>query len=203
MSPGRKPSRSPASTAGRDRIRRSTTPCSSSETAWPTASQVLPVPAGPSANTSSCLRSAREIAVLRGVARAHDAALAGLDLAERVARRRRTRRETACPGRTFPRSRLRRRLRRPAGRAWRARRASRTRAAPARRPPRAANDDLIAVGVGADAEPALDARDILVVMAEHDRGQPVVVEGERDLVGALRLVAALAAAAAGLVNVWS
>src|ERR1700691_1010246 len=58
MSPGRKPRRSPASTAGRDSTSLSTKPCSSRDTACPTASHVLPVPAGPSANTSSNLRKA-------------------------------------------------------------------------------------------------------------------------------------------------
>ena len=162
------------------------------------------MPAGPSAKTSSCLRSAREIAVLRGVAGAHDAAPARLDLAEAVARSRRTRRETACPDRRFPRSRPRRRLRRRAGRAWRARRAV-SKHAPRlfARLARAANDDLVAVGVGGDAEPALDAGDVLVVVAEHDRGQAVVVESERDL-GRVRLArSALDGARAGLVNVWS
>ena len=46
-SPGRNPSRSPASTAGRVRMMRSTWPAWSAPTAMATASQLLPVPAGP------------------------------------------------------------------------------------------------------------------------------------------------------------
>src|SRR5215471_4125769 len=59
MSPGRNPSRSPASTAGRDRMMRSTSLRSNSATACATASQVFPVPAGPVPNTSALRRSAR------------------------------------------------------------------------------------------------------------------------------------------------
>ncbi len=47
MSPGRKPSRSPASTAGRVRMIRFTSRASSAATAIATARKVFPVPAGP------------------------------------------------------------------------------------------------------------------------------------------------------------
>ena len=56
-SPGRKPSRSPASTAGRDSTMRSTRPACSMATACATARYVLPVPAGPMPNTISCRAS--------------------------------------------------------------------------------------------------------------------------------------------------
>ena len=46
--------------------------------------------------------------------------------------------------------------------------------------PRALDDNLIAVGVGRDAEAALDARDILIIMAEHHRSGGVVGECDRD-----------------------
>ena len=48
---------------------------------------------------------------------------------------------------------------------------------------RAANHDLVAVGVGDHAEAALDERDVLVVMAEHDarrggcRGRRISLDG--------------------------
>src|ERR1700722_16822889 len=45
----------------------------------------------------------------------------------------------------------------------------------------AADQDLMAGGVGVHAEAALDAGNILVVMAEHDGGQTIVVERERHL----------------------
>ena len=48
-SPGRKPTRSPASTSGRVSTMRSTCPAFSARTAMATASQLLPVPAGPMA----------------------------------------------------------------------------------------------------------------------------------------------------------
>ena len=47
MSPGKKPKRSPASTAGRVRMMRSTSPACRARTAIATASHDLPVPAGP------------------------------------------------------------------------------------------------------------------------------------------------------------
>ena len=50
--PGRKPSRSPASTAGRVRINRETWCSCSARTAVATARYVLPVPAGPIANVT-------------------------------------------------------------------------------------------------------------------------------------------------------
>ena len=56
--PGRNPSRSPASTAGRVRISRETCFCSSARTAVATARYVLPVPAGPIANVTVPLRIA-------------------------------------------------------------------------------------------------------------------------------------------------
>ena len=45
---------------------------------------------------------------------------------------------------------------------------------------RTLDDDLIAVGVGRDAETALDAGDILIVVAEHHRSGGVVGEGDGD-----------------------
>src|SRR5262249_19026408 len=45
---------------------------------------------------------------------------------------------------------------------------------------RALNDDLISVGVGRDAERALDARDVLIVVPEDNRGGGVVRESEGD-----------------------
>src|SRR6266436_6732595 len=52
MSPGRKPSRSPASTAGRVRMMRPTWRSESAATASATARYVLPVPAGPIPNVN-------------------------------------------------------------------------------------------------------------------------------------------------------
>ena len=122
-----------------------------------------------------------EIAILRGVASAHDAAAAGLDLAEAVAGALEFAGEqraligglldhafdVAFPGglaelgafiKQFENAtRLFARFAGPA------------------------NDDLVAVGVGGDAETALDARDVLIVVAKDDRSQAVVVESERDL----------------------
>src|ERR1700750_2640392 len=60
MSPGRKRSRSPASTAGRDRTMRSTSLRSNNCTAWATASQVLPVPAGPGGETRRALLASEQ-----------------------------------------------------------------------------------------------------------------------------------------------
>ena len=57
-SPGRKPSRSPASTAGRTSTIFFTAPWRSSVTAMPTARYVLPVPAGPTQMVTSLSRSA-------------------------------------------------------------------------------------------------------------------------------------------------
>src|SRR5262245_56074234 len=56
MSPGRKPRRSPASTAGRVRITRWTSPRESAAAAIATAKKVLPVPAGPIPKVIVCLR---------------------------------------------------------------------------------------------------------------------------------------------------
>ena len=58
MSPGRKPSRSPASTAGRVRITRPTAPSESADTASAIARYVLPVPAGPIPNVTVAARIA-------------------------------------------------------------------------------------------------------------------------------------------------
>src|SRR3954462_12795457 len=55
-SPGRKPSRSPASTAGRTSTMRFTLSRSSASTAQATARYVLPVPAGPMPKVQSCAR---------------------------------------------------------------------------------------------------------------------------------------------------
>ena len=41
--------------------------------------------------------------------------------------------------------------------------------------------DVIAALLGDHAEPALDQREVLAVLAEQHRGEPVVVEGEHDL----------------------
>ena len=122
-----------------------------------------------------------EIAILRGVAGAHDAAAARLDMAEAVARRLEfAGKQRALIGGFLDHAfdvafagglaelgafveqlenatRLLARFARPA------------------------NDDLVAVGVRGDAETALDARDVLIVVAEDDRSQAVVVESERDL----------------------
>src|SRR5262245_17783548 len=56
MSPGRKPRRSPASTAGRVRITRWTSPRESAAAAIATARKVLPVPAGPIPKVIVCRR---------------------------------------------------------------------------------------------------------------------------------------------------
>ena len=56
MSPGRKPSRSPASTAGLVRITRLTSPRESAAAAIATARKVLPVPAGPIPKVTVCRR---------------------------------------------------------------------------------------------------------------------------------------------------
>ena len=55
---------------------------------------------------------------------------------------------------------------------------------------RALDGDVVAARVGGDAEPPLDQREVLAVLAEQHRGQPVVVEGEHDLGGAGLAVAA-------------
>ena len=57
-SPGRKPSRSPASTAGRVKMMRCTCLLCSDCTAIATASQLLPVPAGPRPKVITLLRMA-------------------------------------------------------------------------------------------------------------------------------------------------
>ena len=48
---------------------------------------------------------------------------------------------------------------------------------------RAFDGDVIAALLGDHAEPALDQREVLSVLAEQDGGEPVVVEGEHDLRG--------------------
>ena len=53
--PGKKPSRSPASTAGLAKMMRFTCLVSSALTAIATAMYVFPVPPGPTANIMSCL----------------------------------------------------------------------------------------------------------------------------------------------------
>ena len=53
-SPGRKPNASPASTAGRVRMMRPTSSLRSAASALDMARNVLPVPAGPIPNTTSC-----------------------------------------------------------------------------------------------------------------------------------------------------
>jgi hypothetical protein len=40
---------------------------------------------------------------------------------------------------------------------------------------------MIAALLGDDAEPPLDQRQVLAVLAEQERGEPIVVEGERNL----------------------
>jgi hypothetical protein len=40
---------------------------------------------------------------------------------------------------------------------------------------------VVAALLGDDAQPALDQRQVLAVLAEQQRGEPVVVEGEHDL----------------------
>ena len=45
---------------------------------------------------------------------------------------------------------------------------------------RTLEDDLVAVHVGDHAEASLDLGDVLIVMAEDDRRQSVVIEGERE-----------------------
>src|SRR4051794_27800031 len=66
MSPGRKPSRSPASTAGRTSTMRRTASLVSASTAAATARNVLPVPAGPMPNVRSRSRIARVYATWCG-----------------------------------------------------------------------------------------------------------------------------------------
>ena len=46
---------------------------------------------------------------------------------------------------------------------------------------RAVERDVIAALLGDDAEPPLDQREVLAVLAEQHRGEAVVVEGEHDL----------------------
>ena len=48
---------------------------------------------------------------------------------------------------------------------------------------RAVERDVIAALLRDYAEPALDQREILPVLAEQERGEPVVLEGEHDLRG--------------------
>ena len=46
---------------------------------------------------------------------------------------------------------------------------------------RARERDVIAALLGHDAEPALDQGEVLAVLAEQQRGEAIVVEGEHDL----------------------
>ena len=46
---------------------------------------------------------------------------------------------------------------------------------------RAVQRDVVAALLGDDAEPPLDQREVLAVLAEQHRGVTVVVEGEHDL----------------------
>ena len=46
---------------------------------------------------------------------------------------------------------------------------------------RAFDGDVVAALIGDDVEPALDQREVLPVLAEQSRGEPVVVEGQHDL----------------------
>ena len=48
---------------------------------------------------------------------------------------------------------------------------------------RSHDGDLVAALVGHHPEPALDQGEMLPVLAQQQRGQPIVVEGERDLGG--------------------
>ncbi len=73
-SPGRKPSRSPASTAGRVRMMRSTSLACSACTAMATASQLLPVPAGPRPKVMMLSRDGVDVALLAARLGPHRAA---------------------------------------------------------------------------------------------------------------------------------
>ena len=166
MSPGRKPSRSPASTAGRDRMMRSTSLRSNSATACATASQVLPVPAGPVPNTSAWRAQRADIGVLRGGARAHRA-LAQVDLLEARPRRRRIEVEQRALRDGEPD----RALDVAGGEVVAAlellveafEHAARLLDGVAR----AFERDVVAALLGDDAEPALDQREVLAVLAEQ------------------------------------
>ncbi len=46
---------------------------------------------------------------------------------------------------------------------------------------RAVQRDVVAALLGDDAEPPLDQREVLAILAEQHRGVTVVVEGEHDL----------------------
>ena len=83
MSPGRKPSRSPASTAGRERISRSACPCSSSDDRIADREPGLAGAGGSFGEDELMLLQRLDVIVLRGVAGPHRAALAGGDLVER------------------------------------------------------------------------------------------------------------------------
>ncbi len=74
MSPGRKPRRSPASTAGRETISRSTAPRSSDAAPCATARKVLPVPAGPEAEHQVVVAQGLQVVRLGGGLRGHLAA---------------------------------------------------------------------------------------------------------------------------------
>ena len=73
MSPGRKPRRSPASTAGRVSTMRCTVLRSSASTAQATARKVLPVPAGPMPKLMSCVSMWRRYCSWFGVRAARSA----------------------------------------------------------------------------------------------------------------------------------
>ena len=182
MSPGRKPSRSPASTAGRDRMMRSTSLRSNSCDGVRDREPGLAGAGRAGAEHQRVALERADIGVLRGGARAHRA-LAQVDLLEGRPRSRRVVVEQRA-------------LRdRQADRAVDValaqvvaalellveafQHAARLLAGVAR----AVDGDVIAALLGDHAEPALDQREILAVLAEQDRGEPVVVEGEHDLRG--------------------
>ena len=141
----------------------------------------MPVPAGPSAKTSSCASQRLDVGVLRGVAGPHRAALAGRDLVEDAASRRCLgRKQHALEGALLDRAvDVAERQRRAVADAL---------VQPLQHAPRllgglgrAFDDDAVAVDVGDDAEPALEMGEVLVVLAEHEAGEAVVLEGQGDL----------------------
>ena len=161
---------------------RSTSLRSNSATACATASQVLPVPAGPDAEHELVALERADVGVLAGGARAHRA-LAQVDLLERRARRRRIEIEQ---------------------RALRDREADRAFDVALREivaaldllveafehalgalaaVARAFERHLVAARGGHHAEAALDQREVLPVLAEQRRGAAIVVEGEHGLGG--------------------
>ncbi len=180
MSPGKKPSRSPASTAGRDRMMRSTSLRSNIWIACATASQVLPVPAGPVPNTSEWRLERADVGILRGGAGAHRP-LAQIDFLEGRARAGRIEIEQRALRDRLPDGAFD-----VAGRQILAaldlfvetfEHAAGLFAGVAR----AFDVDVIAALVGHDAKPAFDQSEVLAVLAEQHRSQPVVLESEHDL----------------------